>query len=144
MALASSARRHGNSERLRKARRGLNKLVKEGTLFTFVEMQQEYGGDWPSTNNAVESVNARLRDMLRHHRGLPLLHRIKAIFWWCYMHTESPLPAAEILRVMPTDDDVDGLFAAASSDRNRDDGAPEEYSTGIVWEEFHMPTNYKQ
>jgi ribosomal protein L37AE/L43A len=131
-------------ERLRKARRGLNKLVKEGTLFTFVEMQQEHGGDWPSTNNAVESVNARLRDMLRHHRGLPLLHRIKAIFWWCYMHTESPLPAAEILRVMPTDDDVDGLFAAASSDRKRDDGAPEEYGTGIVWEEFHMPTNYRQ
>ena len=131
-------------ERLRKARRGLNKLVKEGTLFTFVEMQQEYGGEWPSTNNAVESANARLRDMLRHHRGLPLLHRIKAIFWWCYMHTENPLPAAEILRVMPTDDDVDGLFAAASSDRKRDDGAPEEYGSGIVWSEFHMPTDYRQ
>lgn len=131
-------------ERLRKARRGLNRLVKDKTLFTFVEMQQEHGGSWPSTNNAVESVNARLRDMLRHHRGLPLLHRIKAIFWWCYMHTESPLPPAEILRVMPTDDDVDGLFAAASSGSKREDGAPDEYGTGIVWEEFHMPTNYRR
>ena len=128
-------------ERLRKARRGLNKLVREGTLFTFVEMQQEHGGEWPSTNNAVESVNARLRDMLRHHRGLPLLHRIKAIFWWCYMHTESPLPAAEIIRVMPTDDDVDGLFAAAADKPGREGGAPEEYGTGIVWSEFHMPTD---
>ena len=62
-------------ERLRKARRGLNRLVREGTLFTFVEMQQEYGGERPSTNNAVESVNSRLREMLRPHRGLPLLHR---------------------------------------------------------------------
>lgn len=131
-------------ERLRKARRGLNRLVKDKTLFAFVEMQQEHGGSWPSTNNAVESVNARLRDMLRHHRGLPLLHRIKAIFWWCYMHTECPLPPAEILRVMPTDDEVDGLFAAASSGSKRDDGAPDEYGTGIAWEEFHMPTNYRR
>ncbi len=131
-------------ERLRKARRGLSKLVKDRTLFTFVEMQQERGGEWPSTNNAVESVNARLRDMLRHHRGLPLLHRIKAIFWWCYMHTESPLPAAEILRVMPTDSEVDGLFAAASKQGKKDDGAPEEYGSGIDWNEFHMPTRYRQ
>ena len=131
-------------ERLRKARRGLNRLVKEGTLFTFVEMQQERGGEWPSTNNAVESVNARLREMLYLHRGLPLLHRVKAIFWWCYMHTESPLSAAEIIRVMPTDDDVDGLFKTASGKRGRDDGAPEEYGTGIVWNEFHMPTEYRR
>lgn len=137
-------RRVYTHERLRKARRILNKLVKEGAMFTFVEMQQEHGGEWPSANNAVESVNARLRDMLRHHRGLPLLHRVKAIFWWCYMHTESPLPPAEILRVMPTDDDVDGLFAAASGGRKKDDGAPEEYGTGIVWSEFHMPTDYRQ
>ena len=107
-------------------------------------MQQERGGEWPSTNNAVESVNARLREMLYLHRGLPLLHRVKAIFWWCYMHTESPLSAAEIIRVMPTDDDVDGLFKTASGKRGRDDGAPEEYGTGIVWNEFHMPTEYRR
>ena len=108
--------------------------LQEGTLFTFVEMQQEYGGEWPSTNNAVESVNARLRDMLRHHRGLPLLHRIKAIFWWCYMHTENPLSAAETLRVMPTDDDVDGLFTAASSGSKREDGALEEVTVTLNYD----------
>jgi len=131
-------------ERLRKARCGLNKLVKDNTLFTFIEMQQEYGGEWPSTNNAVESVNARLRDMLRHHRGLPLIHRIKAIFWWCYVNTENPLPAAEILRIMPTDDDVDGLFSKASGGRTGSTGAPTEYDKGIIWEEFHMPVEYRQ
>lgn len=131
-------------ERLRKARGSLNRLVREGTLFTFIEMQQELGGTWPSTNNAVESVNARLRDMLRHHRGLPFLHRIKAIFWWCYMHTENPMSVAGVLRVMPTDNDVDGLYTTASSKPKRTDGAPEEYGTGIAWSEFHMPTEYRQ
>lgn len=130
-------------ERLRKARRGLNKLVKDGTLFTFAEMQQEHGGKWPSTNNAVESVNARLREMLRLHRGLSLLHRIKAIFWRCYMDTENPLSAAEILRVMPTDSEVDGLFATASRRGKKDDGSPDEYGSGIDWNEFHMPTRYR-
>lgn len=130
-------------ERLRKARRGLNRLIREGTLFTFVEMQERYGGTWPSTNNAVESVNARLRDMLRHHRGLPLLHRIKAIFWWCYMHTENPLPAAEILRIMPTDGDIDGLFSRVGEGDGNGNGAPKEYDVGIDWNEFHMPTDYR-
>ena len=72
------------------------------------------------------------------------MHRIKAVFRWCYMHTESPLPAAEILRVMPTDDDAGGLYASASSGSKMEDGAPEEYGSGIVWSEFHMPTDYRQ
>lgn len=131
-------------ERLRRARRSLNKLVHAGQLFTFAEMEQEQGGAWPSTNNVIESRNARIREMLRLHRGLPLIHRIKAIFWWCYMHTEPPLPPAEILRVMPTDDEVDGLFASASNGGMREDGAPEEYGSGIVWSEFHMPAEYRR
>ena len=131
-------------ERPRKARRGLTRLVKEGTLFTFVEMQEKYGGVWDPTNNAIESDNARIREMLRLHRGLPLMHRVKAVLWWCYMHTENPLSAAEILRVMPTDDEVDGLFASASGRDGRDGGAPEECGSGIVWSEFHMPTEYRR
>ena len=132
-------------ERLRRARRSLNKLVRSGELFTFVEMSDERGGEWASTNNMIEGgVNARLREMLRMHRGLSTIRRIKAIFWWCYVHTESPLAPAEILRVMPTDGQVDGLFSSASGKRERGDGAPEEYGSGIDWNEFHMPTRYRQ
>lgn len=132
-------------ERLRKARHALNKLVQSGELFTFVEMAEERGGIWDSTNNMIEGgVNARLREMLRMHRGLSTIRRIKAIFWWCYMHTESPLTSAEILRVMPTDDQVDGLFASVSGKHDSGDGAPEEYGSGIVWSEFHMPTEYRR
>lgn len=32
--------------------------------------------------------------------------RVKVVCWWCYMHTRSPLLAVEILRAMPTDDDI--------------------------------------
>lgn len=65
----------------RKARHGLNGVVKAGTLFTFIEMRQELGGEWPNANNAIESFNARLREMFGLHRGRPLLHRIKVVFW---------------------------------------------------------------
>ena len=82
--------------------------------------------------------------MLRMPRGLSTIRRIKEIFWWCYVHTESPLAPAEILRVMPTDGQVDGLFSSASGKRERGDGAPEEYGSGIDWNEFHMPTRYRQ
>lgn len=60
---------------------GIANKLKDGTLFAFVETQQERGGKWPSANNAVESRNVRLREMLRRHRGLPLMHRTKATFW---------------------------------------------------------------
>lgn len=132
-------------QRLRKARRGLNKLIKDNVLFTFVSMAEERGGKWDSMSNAIEGgVNAQLRSMLREHRGLSKMRRIKAIFWWCYMRTECPLPAAEILRRMPTDAEMEGYFRLASSKGSREDGAPEEYGAGVDWNEFHMPTEYRQ
>lgn len=131
-------------ERLRKARGSLNRLVRDGTLFAFIEVGQRHGGRWPSTNNAIESVNSQIRDMLRLHRGLPFMHQVKAIFWWCLMHTEAPPSCAEALRLLPRDDDVEGLFRVASSRNRKESGAPVEYDTAIVWEEFHMPTRYRR
>ena len=75
-------------ERLLKAQRSLSRLVKEGTLFTYLDedLIAEIG-KVPSTNNQIEGgINARLRDLLRNHRGLSIERRIKAVFWWCYMH----------------------------------------------------------
>ena len=40
-----------------------------------------------STNNAAESLNARLREMLGNHRGMSLMRRVKAVFRWCHMHS---------------------------------------------------------
>ena len=40
----------------------------------------------PAMTNQIESTNARLRQMLRDHRGMGLTRRMKAVFWWCYTH----------------------------------------------------------
>ena len=76
-------------ERLVKARNSLTELVRRGTLFTYVDPDLTGTlGPLPATNNSIEGgVNARLRAMLRDHRGLSLMRRVKAVFWWCYLHT---------------------------------------------------------
>ena len=78
---------NGNSrpthERLLKAQRSLYKLLREGTIFTYLseEVKKEIG-EAPATNNRIEGgVNARLREMLSDHRGLSIERRIKAVFW---------------------------------------------------------------
>ncbi len=97
-------------ERLRKARRSLVRLVNDGTLFTYLDPELTAEGPLPSTNNMIEGgVNAQLRSVLRNHRGLKTDRRVKAVYWWCYMHTEAPKDPSEILASMPTDDDIDIL-----------------------------------
>lgn len=68
------------------------------------------GGPMKRNNRIEGGVNSQLRAVLRNHRGLSLVRRAKAVCWWCYMHTECPLPAAEIARSMPTDADIDLLY----------------------------------
>lgn len=129
-------------ERLRKARSGLSRLVDQGTLFTYLDPGLSADGPLPATNNRIEGgVNAQLRAVLRNHRGLSLLRRVKAVFWWCYMHTECPLPAHEILREMPTDADIDLLYEAYAAGPKREDGAPE-WGDRAVWQELHHQTPY--
>lgn len=48
------------------------------------------------------------------------------------------------MRLMPTDDQVDRLFTKAAKRDGDEDGAPEEDGSGIDWDEFHMPTEYRQ
>lgn len=60
--------------------------MRKGTLFTYIDPHLvERIGSLPATNNAVESLNAQLRVVLREHRGLSLERRVKAAYWWCYM-----------------------------------------------------------
>ena len=39
-----------------------------------------------------------------------LKRRIKAVFWWCYMHSPNPLSNAEILKVMPTNKSISDIY----------------------------------
>ena len=65
-------------ERILKAERSLLKLLKEKTLFTYLDENLKNDFSTPSTNNRIEGgINSRLREMLRNHRGLSIERRIK-------------------------------------------------------------------
>lgn len=128
--------------RLRKARRSLVKLVNDGTLFTYLDPELTVEGPLPAMNNVIEGgVNAQLRDILRNHRGLRVDHRVKAVYWWCYMHTECPMAYREIKRSMPTDDDID-LLREIYSGNPAPSMDPVEWGNGLTWSEFHHSTAY--
>lgn len=128
--------------RLRKARSSLSRLVNAGTLFTYLDPALCHEERMPSTNNRIEgAVNTQLRAVLRNHRGMSLTRRIKAVFWWCLMHTECPPDARTILEEMPTDDDIDALHELYGV-KPKDGLEPVEWGDGIVWSEFHHSTPY--
>jgi len=125
-------------QRLVKARNALNRLINKQVLFTYLDPDLTKDGPLPATNNKIEGgVNAPLRNMLRDHRGLSLERRIKAVFWWCYMHSEDPLPCAKILKEMPTDDEIADLFFSAAK-RHREQSGSFGLGTGIAWEDYHL------
>lgn len=70
--------------------------------------------------------------MPRNHRGMSLMRRVKAVFWWCHMHSGDSRTAAK----MPTDADIDLLYRTYSTSPKRDDGGPE-WGDRAVWEELH-------
>ena len=60
-------------ERLLKAERSLLKLIKENTIFTYLDEELNAEFSAPATNNRIEGgINSRLREMLRNHRGLSI------------------------------------------------------------------------
>lgn len=129
-------------DRLRKARRSVARVLNNGTLFTYLDPGLAAEGPMPCTNNRIEGgTNAKIREMLRNHRGMSLTRRIKAAFWLCYMDTECPKPAAEVLGSMPTDDDID-LLRDLYGTVPKDPLEPCEWGSGVVWEELHHKTRY--
>ena len=129
-------------ERLLKAERSLARLVRQNTLFTYLDESLSYGEELPSTNNRIEGgINAQLRTMLRNHRGMSIERRIKAVFWWCYFHTPKPLFASEILKVMPTDRSISKLYKAMNERAKLEDSIPT-WGDAIVWHELHKSNSY--
>lgn len=74
--------------------------------------------------------------MLRNHRGLSIERRIKAVFWWCYLHTEKPLSPVEILKVMPTDRSISTLYNSMNY-RSRLENSIPTWGDAIVWSDLH-------
>ena len=135
-------RRVYTHERLRRARSSLSSLVSAGTPFTYLDPALAKAGPLPSTNNMIEGgVNSQLRAVLRNHRGLTSVKRVKAVFWWCHAHSGDARTAREKLATMPTDADIDFLFSVYSASPSREDGGPE-WGDRAVWEDLHHRDPY--
>jgi hypothetical protein len=75
-------------KRLRDAWHILTRVAHNGHAFTFLD----YGN--PRTTSAIEGgINAQIRHLLRHHRGMPLEHRRRAVEWFLLLR-EIPLERA--------------------------------------------------
>ncbi|NGM18374.1 IS1249 family transposase [Eggerthellaceae bacterium zg-893] len=124
-------------ERLRKARRGLEKLCRAETLFTYLDEDLTKDGPVSAASNKIESLNSQIRAVFRNHRGMNIDHRIKAGFWFCYMRSEAPSPFAQMLKEFPTDTQVmEWRRQAAKADQKEGDAA--RWGQGVVWSELHM------
>ena len=130
-------------ERLLKAERSIIRLLREGTMFTYLdEALRNRIEDLPSTNNRIEGgINARLRAMLRDHRGLSVERRIKAVFWWCYMHSPRPLSVSELLVTMPTDHSIADIYKRMTKLEQKTNSIPT-WGDAIVWGELHHSSAY--
>lgn len=85
-------------ERLRKAYRLLERLSRQGALFTFLDPDLAEL-DISSTTNRIEGgVNHPIKALLRCHRGMSEDHRRRSAEWWCYLHSPQPRPLARLIR----------------------------------------------
>lgn len=129
-------------ERLIKAEKSILRLLNDNTLFTYLDEKLRAEFKIPSTNNRIEGgVNACLREMLHNHRGLSVERRIKAVFWWCYMHSPKPLSASEILKTMPTNKSIDDIYKKMTAKKQLEDTIPM-WGDAVVWSELHHSSNY--
>lgn len=76
-------------ERLRSAYNSMAKPLKRGHLFTYLEDELTGLGISATTNMIEGAINSGIRDMIRHHRGMPIEHRRRACEWFCWSHTDE-------------------------------------------------------
>ena len=129
-------------ERLIKAEKSILRLLNDDTLFTYLDKELRAEFKIPSTNNRIEGgVNACLREMLHNHRGLSVERRIKAVFWWCYMHSPKPLSASKILKTMPTNKSIDDIYKKMTTKKQLENTI-HMWGYAVVWGELHRSSNY--
>jgi hypothetical protein len=85
-------------DRLRSAYRLLERLTRQGLLFTYLDEQFDGLGVNPTTNRIEGGCNHPIKDLLRRHRGMPTDHRRRAAEWWAYLHSVKPRPPATFIK----------------------------------------------
>ncbi len=137
MTIDENGNRRPTHERLLKAERSLLKLIREKTMFTYLDDSLRRDFDPPSTNNYIEGgINSQLRAMLRNHRGLSIERRIKAVYWWCYMHSPEPLSASEIIKTMPTDKSIAAIYQRMNEQQQLEKSLSI-WGDAVVWSDLH-------
>lgn len=128
---------------LRNARALMRKVIREGSLFAYIAFADELEDVRTlATNNYIEgAINGGLKEMLRIHRGMPLIHRIKACYWWLYMRSVDPLPIRRILELMPTDAVIEALMHPRK--HTKLPGSPDEWGSSLVWDELRHGLPYR-
>lgn len=84
--------------RLRSAYKLLERLVRSGELFTYLDPAFDNLAVASTTNHIEGGVNTQLRALLRTHRGMPPAHAKRAIEWWLYTHSEKPAQPHTLIR----------------------------------------------
>lgn len=123
-------------ERLRKARRTLERPCRSGALFTYLDEGLLGEGAIPATNNALEGFNGQVREVLRNHRGMRLEHMIKTVFWFCQSKMECPPSPKAMLEETPADETIANLYRAAGNLNGRDD-LVERWGGAVNWSDLH-------
>jgi len=116
-------------DRLRKAYRLLERLTRQGVLFTYLDPDP---GALPisSTTNRIEGgANHPIKDLLRRHRGMTSAHQRRATEWWCYLHSTDPRPPRELAATAITEP---SRTRPATTDEPPD---PTGYDTGLTADE---------
>ena len=83
----------------------------------------------------------QLKSMLRAHRGPSLERRLKAVYWWYYMHSLRPLSVTDILNYMPTDESIVAIYKRLSEYCQIDRSIPR-WGDAPVWNELHVSTDF--
>lgn len=128
--------------RHRSAYRLLEKLIRNGHLFTFIDPPTGVEEVVKATTNCLEGgINAQIKALARNHRGMFDEHQRIAVDWWLYLHTQLPGDPVEVARQQRWGQDglakVTVLKNQQATDFGREDGRPAGYDTGIE----STPTN---
>ena len=120
-------------ERLRKAYENMNKALRRGHLFTYLDEDLNGLGINATTNMIEGAVNSGIRAMIFHHRGMPIEHRRRACEWFCWTHTEAaarPKLPALIKAAAKREQEI-----AAAKNAVEERVGPELYGTAAIAEE---------
>lgn len=122
--------------RHRSAYKLLEKLVRDGHLFTYINPPEGVSRKIKATTNCLEGgINAQIKALARTHRGIFDEHQRIAVDWWLYLHTQLPDDPVKIARQQKWGQvalaKVTDLINQEKPDAGQEDGRPATYDTGI-------------